>query len=37
VNESELPRVLVESFPGEKAEKYNFANGIVIFSTVAVR
>lgn len=32
VNESELPKVLVESFPSEKAEKYNFANGIVIFT-----
>jgi hypothetical protein len=32
VSESELPKPLIESFPSEKTEKYNFTNGIVTFS-----
>lgn len=32
VAESELPQLLVESFPEEKNNKYEFANGIVSMS-----
>lgn len=32
VSESELPKPLIDSFPNEKTEKYNFTNGIVTFS-----
>lgn len=32
LNETELPKFLVESFPEEKTKKYDFANGIICFS-----
>lgn len=32
VTESELPRALVDSFPEEKSNKYNFTNGIISIS-----
>jgi CRISPR/Cas system CMR-associated protein Cmr3 (group 5 of RAMP superfamily) len=32
VSEREIPRLLIDSFPEEKMQKYSFANGIVSFS-----
>jgi hypothetical protein len=32
VNDRELPKLLIESFPEEKTQRYEFANGIVSFS-----
>ena len=35
VNDKEFPKLLIESFPEEKSQKYSFSNGIISFSTTS--